>query len=419
MMVPDTQISLASPPNHKTAMPKTAALDTEQLKPVTTPVTAPLTTPVTAPVPSVMPGKVLTDATATVRLGAVQRNYKSIVNCVKHGQVAAAIKADGYGLGAVAIAQALWLAGCREFFVAQLDEGIVVRKALPHATINVLSGLMPGTERQMIEYRLTPTIISLQQLKLWQQQAYHLGTTIAAGLHIDSGMHRTGLPTKELALLLEQPERLNGVSLNHVISHLASADHPGSAQPEQQLQHFQHCIQALPAARTSIANSAGIYRGSEFHLDFVRPGIALYGGNPQPAQPNPMEATVALEAPILQIVNVSRGDSIGYGASYTADSAATHAIIAAGYADGVLRSASGTGQVAIGNQRCPIVGRISMDVTTVDVTAIPNHLLYPGAPVEFIGNNISLDDAAAAAGTISYEMLTGIGNRFKRHYTQS
>ena len=401
MLIPDPQASLADSTPIAEPLPLASAKPLVKAQP--------------------LPGKqdALTQAKATVRLGAVRRNYKKIIKQAGHSQVAVAVKADGYGLGASAVAKSLWAAGCVEFFVAHAEEGIAIRKTLPGAAINVLNGVMPGTECEMLEYNLTPTIINVQQLQLWQRQAYKLGREVTCGLHLDTGMHRTGLPVNEIALIQQQPERLNGLHINHIISHLASADDPDSEQPEQQLRRFRSALRQLPAARASIANSAGIFRDNQFHLDLVRPGIAVYGGNPQPIGANPMEPAVVLEAPLLQVVDATQGDLIGYGASYkTARTTARHGIIAAGYADGVLRSTSNKGEVAIGNRRCPIIGRVSMDVTTIDVTDVPQHLLYPGAPVELIGDTIKLDDAATAAGTISYEMLTAIGNRYKRHYAE-
>lgn len=360
---------------------------------------------------------VLTSARATIHLDAISRNYQKIVDRIGNSDIAVAVKADAYGLGANAVAQALSACGCSEFFVAHIDEAIALRRSLPLATINVLSGLMPGTEEDMVEHRLTPTIINLQQLRNWQQRAITHGRQLPTGLHIDSGMHRTGLPKKESALLARERDRLNGLLVTHIISHLASADDPQSGQPEEQLKRFNAVIQKLPRARTSIANSSAIFRDRAFHLDLVRPGIAIYGGNPQPGKPNPMETAVVLEAPILQVVDAAAGDLIGYNATYKTTRKGRHAIIAAGYADGVLRSTSNSGEVAIHGKRCPVIGRISMDLTIVDVTDVPESLLYPGAAVELIGTTITLDDAARAADTISYEMLTSIGNRYHRQYT--
>ena len=356
----------------------------------------------------------LTRSRATIRLAALQRNYRKIVQHAPSSDVAVAVKGNGYGLGAVAVGQALWRAGCREFFVAQPDEGIELRAALPHAEIHVLNGLMPGTEADMIENELVPVLLSLRQLQSWQLLTRKLGRALPAGLHIDSGMHRTGLPSNELKQLLAEPHRLEGLQLRHIITHLASADDADSQQPEDQLQRFKRALQQLPQTRASIANSAGIFRNAEFHLDLVRPGIAIYGGNPTPGQTNPMEPAVVLEAPLLQVVNAAAGEHIGYGASYTTPRDARHALVAAGYADGVMRSLSNNGQMAIAGHRCAIVGRVSMDVTTIDVSKVPEHLLYEGAPVEYVGDTIALDDAARAAGTIGYELLTGIGRRFQR-----
>ena len=363
--------------------------------------------------------KILSRPRLTVRLGAVRRNYEHLVKTAAPAKCAAAVKANGYGLGAVPVARTLAAVGCEEFFVASVTEGIEIRQALPDVNINVFNGAMPGTIDDLIGHQLTPLIISLEQLALWRAAANEQGHHLPVGLHLDTGMRRTGLQQHETAAIADDVRLLGGLELRHILSHLASADEVESAQPAIQLAEFERVVEALPAATLSLANSAGIHRGAEYHFDLVRPGISIYGGAPFPGQTNPMEHSVVLEAPMMQIYDVHPGDRVGYGATYEVVRPARHAVLPLGYADGFLRSSSNNGRVWVAGVECPIVGRVSMDLTIIDVTGLPAEQLVLGAPVELIGPNRQVDDVAAAAGTIANELLTDLGGRYEVVYEEN
>lgn len=360
--------------------------------------------------------EVLARAELTIDLGSVVANYRTILAKLSGVNAAAMLKAGAYGLGVSPVATALWADGCRQFFVAQLEEGIALRADLPEASISVLNGPLPSTARDMHQHGLVPVLNSLPQVEAWQGLAREVGRSLPAAVHFDTGMNRLGLDATEAETVLENPSVLDGVDVIHVMSHLASAEEVDSDGPERQLERFRRIRARLSAGTASLANSAGIFRGQDFHFDLGRPGIALFGGSPVVVEPGLMRTVATLRVPILQVRDVGPDDEVGYGATHTVGRPARLATIAVGYADGYLRSGSNSGSVAIAGRRVPIVGRISMDLTTVDVTEIGADSLYPGAPVELLGESCLLDDVAVAAGTISYELLTNLGNRYKRTY---
>ena len=352
----------------------------------------------------------------TVDLRRLRANYRIIRDQLDSALAAAVVKADGYGLGCVEVSTALAQQGCRHFFVASLSEGQLLRQALNDVQIHVFNGAMPGTVDDLIEHRLIPTLNSLDQIERWEKASSRRQQKLAATIHIDTGMNRTGLGADETALLVDEPWRLDALNVVQVMSHLGSADVAGSSQPAQQLRRFEICRRALPMGFASIANSAGIFLDSAYHFDLVRPGVALYGGNPQPSQPNPMHQVVTLTAPILQVRNVAVGDSVGYAATHEVTRPGKVATIPVGYADGLLRSTSNQGIAYLGSVQVPIVGRVSMDLITIDVSDLPDQELHPGAPVELIGDQVPIDEAARRSGTISHEVLAALGRRNERSY---
>lgn len=355
----------------------------------------------------------LTRPRLTVRLDAVAANYHHVGATAQGAAVGAAVKADAYGLGLAPVATRLWQEGCRQFFVANVDEGIELRSLLPDAAIGVFNGAMAGTEDELVAHDLVPLVISGEQLDRWRAVAERHRIPLPVGLHVDTGMNRTGMSAADVDALTSNPTALDGLSVRHVLSHLASADEPGSPQPEAQLVRFRDARSRLPGGVASLANSAGVFRHPDFHFDLVRPGIALYGGSPVSGGPSPMRQTVVLEAPILQLRDVNPGDRVGYGATYEVSTPERHAVVPVGYADGYLRSASNRGVVSVGGEARPIVGRVSMDLIVIDVTGLA---VGEGDLVELIGDHCPIDDVAAAAGTISYEILTSIGSRYERVY---
>jgi len=352
-----------------------------------------------------------------IDLGAVQKNWRFLQGKVgKAVQCAAVVKADGYGLGLAPVAKALAAAGCKTFFVATLEEGLALRETLKSAEIAVLNGLLPRTEPEILRARLIPVLNDLGQLDVWRKLVLPMKQRPPAILHLDTGMSRLGLSPTEIAVLVGAPDRLAGVSLRAIISHLACAEEPKHAKNAEQRRLFLAARRKLPPAPAGLANSSGIFLGPDFHFDFVRPGAALFGINPHPGTPNPMRQVVRFKGKILQVRDVDRGESVGYGAAHRMARAGRIATIAVGYADGWLRSASHRGSVGISGKRASVVGRISMDLLTIDVTGIDPQAVSPGGFVELLDAEYGVDAAGAAAGTIGYEILTALGRRALRVY---
>lgn len=352
-----------------------------------------------------------------IDLGALQANWRRFGALASASTVAAMVKADAYGLGVTEVAAALSAVGCHEFFVAEPGEGIRVRAALPEADVFVLSGVAPGTEHLLERHRLTPVLVSLEQVKRWSAHARARAVTLAASVHFDTAMNRTGLDRAETDELLDDPEALTGLQIVHVMSHLACADEPSHELNSRQRERFSALRRRLVVGRGSLANSAGVGLGADFHFDHVRPGVGLYGVDPTPGRCLGLSPVVSLSAPVVQIRTTTDGDTVGYGATARLGNGRRLATIAAGYGDGYPRSLSNRGEVAFGGHRAPIVGRVSMDLTTVDVTDLPDGLhVGEGTMAELIGPTITIDEVAAAAGTIAYEVLTNLGRRYTRSY---
>ena len=344
----------------------------------------------------------------TIDLAALAANYRFFVDQLDAGSCGAAVKADAYGCGLENVAPALAAAGCRQFFVATLDEGIAARDVLGGgAEIFVLNGPVAGSEAEFAEHCLLPVLNDLGQIERWRG---------AAVVHLDSGMSRLGLPPAEVATLAAEPERLAGIELRYVMSHLACADEPERPENAAQLGLFQNLRAQLPPARASLANSAGILLGPQYHFDLARPGIGLYGGNPLASGPNPVRQVVSLQAKIAQVREIDSPHTVGYGAAHRATGPSRIATVPVGYADGYPRSLSQRGFASIAGVRVALVGRVSMDLITLDVSALPPQTAQPGSLVELLGGEVDIDELAAAAGTISYELLTGLGRRYRRRY---
>ena len=349
-----------------------------------------------------------------VNLEAVVENWRALRGRVGRAECAAVVKADAYGMGAARVAPALADAGCTTFFVALLGEGVALRPLLPGAAIIALSGAPPGTEEDFAAHGIIPVLNSLGDIARWQAFARRTGTAQAAWVHLDTGMSRLGLSPREAHTLIAEPERLAGLDLKGWMSHLACADqrfHPSSSA---QLGRFHQSLARLPKARRSFANSSGICRSRAFHLDLVRPGAALYGINPTPETDNHQRPVFSFAGRILQVRPVDTGMTVGYGATHEVVRPGRIATIAVGYADGDPRSLGNRGQVFIGGLPAPVVGRVSMDLITVDVTDLPENVVRPGGWAELIGPHYTVDQVAAEAGTIGYEILTGLARRCHR-----
>jgi alanine racemase len=350
----------------------------------------------------------------TIDLAAIVANWRALGRRAAPAACAAVIKADGYGCGIEQVAGALAKAGCETFFVANLAEARRARAVAPEAAIYVLNGILPGTAPAYADANVRPVIGSSAEFDEWQAFRAASGWSGGAALHIDTGMNRLGLSRDEAARLGNQ----HGIAL--VMSHFACSeeDHPLNAI---QIESFRELRTLFPGIAGSLANSSGIFLGSEAHHDLVRPGVALYGANPTPGKPNPMQSVVTLQGRIVQFRSVEEGATVGYSATWTAKRSTRLAIVSVGYADGFLRAASASdarpgAEAIVAGQRCPMAGRVSMDLIAIDATDLPDGKAKRGDLVTLLGPEIGVDDLAARAGTIGYEVLTSLGRRYRRVY---
>lgn len=381
------------------------------------PGTAALQEPDTSP-PAAEAGGLL-----TIDLTAIEANWRALGRRAMPAECAAVVKADGYGCGLEKVAARLARAGCKTFFVADLGEARRLRTVLEEPAIYVLNGLLPHTAARYADLRARPVIGSLVELAEWDAFCSANQWTGGAALHVDTGMNRLGISANEAAALAPRIRAENhGIKL--LMSHLACAEQPEHPLNARQIALFREVRLHYRGIPSSLANSSGIFLGQNAHCDVIRPGAALYGINPTPGRRNPMQAAVRLEAQVVQVRTVRKGDTIGYNAAWTARHAARIAVVAVGYADGYLRAASssdeapGTDVIAAGT-RCPIAGRISMDLMAIDITALAENAVRRGDRIALIGDEISLDDVGAKSGTIGYEILTGLSRRYHRDYIEA
>lgn len=363
-----------------------------------------------------MPSKEHSGGVLTIDLAAIGDNWRNLRDRLNGIPCAGVMKADAYGLGTVPVAKALAAAGCETFFVAHLDEGIRLRGALSDAEIHILNGLLPGTADDFAEHRLIPVLNSPENLAEWHQFCLARNQPFPADLHLDTGMARLGLTPAEAGRLADDPEPLRGIGLKYLMSHLACAEERDHPLNKEQLIQFRNLLARLPAAAASLANSSGIFLGADYHFDLARPGVALHGVNPIPGQPNPMAQVIRLQGKILQVRDVDTPQTVGYGATHRFAGPSRIAAVAVGYADGFLRSLSNSGTGYVGDIAVPIVGRVSMDLITLDVSAVPPSQCAPGGMIDLIGPHNPVDAVADAAGTISHEILTCLGRRYHRVY---
>jgi alanine racemase len=356
----------------------------------------------------------------TVDLAALAANWQTLRALATPAECAAVVKANGYGLGLEQVATRLQRAGCRTFFVADLSEGQRARNALPEATIYVLNGIPPGTCPVYAEHRLQPVIGDVSELAEWDTFVDTSGWSGEFALHVNTGMNRLGINMEEavgIAPRLSRPE--HGITL--LVSHFVASEVSGHPRNQEQILAFRELRALFRGVPASLANSSGVFLGASAICDLVRPGAAICGVNPTPAAKNPMRPVVDLKARIIQVRSVPFGQTVGYDATWTARRASRIAVISTGYADGYFRSASGSDQkpggvALIAGRRCPIVGRISMDLMALDITDLPEHSVRRGDFATLIGDGLSVDEVAELAGTIGYEVLTSLGRRYARIY---
>jgi alanine racemase len=348
-----------------------------------------------------------------IDLDALAANYRFMVREAGAAEVAPVVKADGYGLGAARIARRLWAEGARSFFTARLSEGEALRGALgPDPAIYVLDGCPEGAAARLAGADLTPVLNSLGQVEAWSGYARSQNRSLPAALHIDTGMNRLGLRADEI----QDEDFPPALQLDLLVSHLACADESEHPLNGVQKERFAEAARRFPSVRRSFANTAGVFLGEPYHMDQARPGIGLYGGGPGGRPDARLQTVATLLAPILQLREVQPGETVGYGATFSPEAPLRIAVAAAGYADGILRSEGPRGYGWLAGARCPFLGRISMDLIALDVTACPS--ARAGDEVELLGPNVLLDDAAAAAGTLAYELLVRLGTRAERIYLE-
>lgn len=356
-----------------------------------------------------------TGGTLTVDLAAIAANWRALADRLLAAECAAVVKANAYGLGLQQVTTALAQAGCKTFFVADLAEARTVRSRAPEAAIYVLHGFSPDWGEGLLETNARPVINSTTELAEWDVFVAAHSWRGGAALQVDTGMRRLGISPDEAAALAPRAQtEHHGIAL--LMSHLVCAEIPDHPLNAKQIRLFRELHSLYPGVPASLANSSGIFLGDAGHFDLARPGAALYGVNPTPGQSNPMQSAVELSGRILQLRSVARDDTVGYDATWTAKRTSRIAVIALGYADGLMRASSGTdqrpgGTVIVAGQRCPIVGRISMDLVCADVTDLPDGGVHRGNQAILIGGEIGIDEVAAAAGTIGYEVLTRLGLR--------
>ena len=356
-----------------------------------------------------------TGGTLAVDLDAIADNWQTLTRRLFAVECGAVVKANAYGLGLEPVTARLVKAGCKTFFVADVAEARRARSRAREAAIYVLNGFSPEAANAFAELNVQPVINSTVELAEWDAFVATQGWRGGAAIHIDTGMNRLGMSAEEAAALAPRLQQENhGITL--LMSHLACAevqDHPLNASQIRLFRELRMLYHGVPA---SLANSAGIFIGDTAHFDVARPGAALYGINPTPGRTNPMRNVLTLSGLVLQVRKVPQGESVGYGAAWNAKRASRIAVAALGYADGLLRAGSGLdrkagGSAIVAKKRCPIVGYISMDLACIDVTDLPNNAVRRGDSATFIGEDLLIDEVAASAGTIAYEVLVRLGSR--------
>lgn len=360
-----------------------------------------------------------------VDLTAIRHNFRFMTSQLKGGttlafqgfpRCAAVVKADAYGVGMLPVSQALVQVGCEAFFVATIDEGIALKKQLPGQSIFVFNGLLEGTAELFHYHRLIPVLNDLGQIKIWADYCQKAEFKGPAAIHFDTGMSRLGLSTQETNRLIEDLSVLEAFEIHLVMSHLACSERPDHPMNEKQRQRFDEIVQHFPHAPKSLSNSHGMFLGEKYHYDVVRPGRGLYGLGIEASHPLVPQPALQVFARVLQVRDVASGETVGYDATFRADKPLKVATLSLGYADGYLRSLSGKGYVCLGGYKAPVLGVVSMDLVTVDVTGIPNEFCVPGSWAEIIGCHISADEVAGFAGTTSREIMCHLGSRCHRVY---
>ncbi|MBG0810974.1 alanine racemase [Methylosinus sp. H3A] len=370
-----------------------------------------------APVNETAPAEARARTTLTIDLSALVANWRQLAAHASASECAAVVKADAYGLGAEPAVRALAAAGCRTFFVAAAGEGERIRAVAPRAIVYVLEGLPSGGARTLAAARLRPVLASLEEIREWAAFGRSIGRRLPAALQFDTGMNRLGLSLRDAAAAAVAAQ---DVDLTLAMSHFVCAQWDDDPRNARQIAAFEEARRAFPGVPASLCNSSGIFLAQKPHYDLLRPGYALYGGNPTPGSPNPMRSVARLEAPILATRWIEAGESVGYDGVWTAARPTRLATLGLGYGDGFPAAVAGSGRPApeaiLAGRRCPIVGRVSMDFVMLDITDIREDAVYRGQTAELLGETIGVDELAERCGTIGYEILTRLGRRYERVY---
>ncbi len=353
-----------------------------------------------------------------VDLGALRANYRVLCH-QSQGGVGAVVKADAYGLGLTPVVDALWDAGCRTFFVAFTREGVLVRKSCPEAEVYVLAPSVEADIKDLVQHRLKPCLYSLDSYHFMSQWCAQQQSVCPVSLHVDTGINRLGFTDQEFQQVVEQPSP--DLTVDLLMSHLACADDPASSYNEKQKAKFLRFRSLMPDVKASLANSGGVFLDPSFHFDLVRPGLALFGCDPHYSRlASPRVRPVArLVSEVAQIKTAVRGEGVGYGTTVILEQDTRIGVVMGGYADGINRllgESSGPYNFFVAGSRAPLLGRVSMDSCTLDLSDQSLSKVSLGDVVEFFGPNLPIEDLAKHVGTIPYEVLTQVGQRVARCY---
>ena len=372
------------------------------------------TSPVTHPVP--VANRLRVD------LGALRENYRALAARGSAAECAGVVKADAYGLGLEPVARSLARAGTRTFFTAFTGEGVRLRSLFPEAAIYVLSPYLESDAAALLRENLVPCLYDREAVGAWSALGAARGAPVPAAIHLETGINRLGMCESEARAVSREWKPGGWLDLRLVMSHLASGDDPRAAMNRIQLERFRALRSLFPEVPASLANSAAIMLGPEYHFELLRPGISLFGHDPHYRVSAPrVRPVVTFEARLAQVKVLHAGETVGYGETFTCPRDMRVGVLLAGYADGLPRHLSSEeGEaplcLALGRHRVPLLGRVSMDMTVVDLSAVPEAEAPPGAMVEVFGSRVSIESVAERAGTIPNEILTGIGARVPREY---
>ncbi len=347
-----------------------------------------------------------------IDLGAIVANWRTLKASHGGNPTAGVLKADAYGTGAIHVAPALLAAGCKHFFTAHLEEALAIRSLVPGAMLAVLNGPLPGSEAEYVAHGIHPVLGSPDDIARWSRQARTVGRPLPALVHIDTGMNRLGLTLADVTTLANDPWRLAGLQIDYWMTHLVAADAKTNPISLEQVRKFSAACAILPTARRSVANSCGIYLGDAFRSDLARPGAGLYGINPIDGEPNPMRPVARLLARVLQVREIAAGEAVGYNEAWRAVRPSRIGVVGVGYADGLPRALSNNGAASFDGRVVPLVGRVSMDLITFDITDNPR--IVAGSWLELLGPDRPLAEVAGEGGISPYELLTHLGRRYAR-----